>query len=55
LKLTHVSKEYIASIFTVEEQAKEETNVKASDKLLACLVLFFDPEDGEGMFLRNIV
>jgi hypothetical protein len=36
----------------VEEEAKEETSMKqVADFLLA---LFFDPEDGGDMFLRNI-
>jgi hypothetical protein len=42
---------YIASIFRVEEHAKQETNVKqvASTGLLACHIL--QPEDGGDMFL----
>jgi hypothetical protein len=34
----------IASIFRVEELAEQETSV---------LVLYFDPEDGSDMFIRN--
>jgi hypothetical protein len=61
---------HIASIFRVEEKAEQETSVKAGGKLsreeysldyfAICfhagflLGLFFDPEEGGDMFLRNV-
>jgi hypothetical protein len=50
LKINYVSEEHITSIFRVEEQ---ETSVKqvASTFLLG---LFFDPEDGGEILLRNV-
>jgi hypothetical protein len=55
---TYVSEEYIASILREEKIRKHETRVKAL--LTTCfyagflLGLFFDPEDGGDMFLRNV-
>jgi hypothetical protein len=45
-KTTDVSEEHIASIFS-PKIGQQETSVKAE-------CLFFDPEDGGGMFLRNV-
>jgi hypothetical protein len=58
---TDVSEEHIFSIFMVEEQAEQETSLKAGGFALSTtcfhagflLGLFFDPEDGGDMFLRN--
>jgi hypothetical protein len=56
---TDVSEEHIASIFRDEEYADQETSVKAGGQQ-GCshsgsfLGLFFDPEDGGDMFLRNV-
>jgi hypothetical protein len=52
--------EHVASIFRVEEKANQETSVMqvASRALLAACFklvgLFFEPEDGGDMFLRNV-
>jgi hypothetical protein len=48
---TDVSEEHITSIVRVEKQAEQETSVKAGGKQKA---YFFDPEDGDDMFLRNV-
>jgi hypothetical protein len=55
-KPTDVSEEH-AFIFTAEEKAKQETDLKASDKQSSAgflLGLFFDPKDGGEMFLQNV-
>jgi hypothetical protein len=56
-KSTDVAEEHVASIFRVEEWAKQETGLA----LLATnfhagflLGLSFEPEDGSDMFLRNV-
>jgi hypothetical protein len=41
--------EHLPSIFRVEEQAKQEINVKACDKQTYLLGLFFGPENGGGI------
>jgi hypothetical protein len=54
---TDVLEEHIASIFRVEEYAEQETSVKAGGEQSSAgflLGLFFDPEDGGDMFLRNV-
>jgi hypothetical protein len=48
---TDASKEYVASIFRVEEQAALISTCFQAGFLLS---LFFDPEDGGDMFLRNV-
>jgi hypothetical protein len=55
-----VSEEYFATIFSVEEYAKQQTSVKAGGKQSYMLHadfllgLFFDTEDGGQIFLRNV-
>jgi hypothetical protein len=50
-----VSEEYITSIFKFEEQVKQESNMKqAASKSGFLLGLFFCPEYGEDIFLRNV-
>jgi hypothetical protein len=44
--------ENISSIFRVEEYAGQETSVKAGGKQSSGL--FFDPEYGGDIFLRNV-
>jgi hypothetical protein len=47
--------EHVVTIFRVEEQAKQETSVKQVARPACYLLgLFFDPEDGGNMFLRNV-
>jgi hypothetical protein len=46
-----VSEEYIASIFRIEEYAKPDDSTLQADHLLG---LFFGPDDGGDMFLRNV-
>jgi hypothetical protein len=41
----------MASIFRIEDEAEQETSVKAGGFLLG---LFFDREDGCDNFLRNV-
>jgi hypothetical protein len=60
LKPTEVSKEYIALIFRVVQQTKQETNMKQAGSTI-CLLhavfllgLLFNHEDGSDMFFRNI-
>jgi hypothetical protein len=58
LKVNDFSEEYVASIFSAEKKAKQETSVKQSSALLLaslCFLawLFFDPEDGGDLFLPN--
>jgi hypothetical protein len=51
--------EHIVSIITVEDQAEQETSVKTGGKQ-SCfhagflIGLFFDREDEEDIFLRNV-
>jgi hypothetical protein len=52
-----VSEEHIASIFRIREEAEQETSrallaTSFQARFLPCL--FFDPENGSDMFLRNI-
>jgi hypothetical protein len=56
LKSTDVSEEHIASIFRVEEKAEQETRARLATFFRAgvLLDLFFDPEDGDDTFLRNV-
>jgi hypothetical protein len=49
--VNQLSEEYVASIFRIEEQMKQETSVR---KVGSRYLLFFDPEDGDDMFLRNV-
>jgi hypothetical protein len=51
LKVNRSSKEFVASIFRIEEQAKQETESKQSP---GSVYLFFDPEDGSCMSLQNV-
>jgi hypothetical protein len=57
---TNVSEEHTASIFRVEEEAKQETSLKTGGKqraaftLISCSAYFFDPEDGGDMFLQHV-
>jgi hypothetical protein len=50
-------KEHVASIFRVEEKAKQETRKQSSASYPFhggfLLGLFLNPEDGSDMFLRN--
>jgi hypothetical protein len=48
---TDVSKEYVASIFRVEEQAALLATCFQAGFFLG---LFFDPKDGRNMFLQNV-
>jgi hypothetical protein len=57
---TDVSEEYITSIVRVEEEDKQNNRRSRSQAELSAstgslLGLFFNPEDGGDMFLRNIV
>jgi hypothetical protein len=51
-----ISEEHIASIFEVEEQAKQETCRRRLPPFSAgfLLSLLFGPEDGDSMFLRTV-
>jgi hypothetical protein len=56
---SHVSEEHAASIFTIEEQAKQEISMK--QRSACCLLhpgfllaLLFNPEDGDDIFLRTV-
>jgi hypothetical protein len=53
---TDVSEEHIVSIFRVEKIRRAKTSLKAGDKLLILFLpsLFFDPEVGGDIFLRNV-
>jgi hypothetical protein len=62
-KFTGLSKKCTASIFRVEKQDKETTGKKQQDYFEFCSLntscwlhvrLYFDPEDEDGMFLRNL-
>jgi hypothetical protein len=57
-KSTYVSEEYISSISKVGDYAKHEIREKAllTTSFLAAffLRLFFDPKDGDDVFLRNV-
>jgi hypothetical protein len=49
--------EHIATIFRIEEQAEQETSralFATSFHASFMLGLFFDPEDGGDVFLRNV-
>jgi hypothetical protein len=48
LRIIRVSDEYVASIFIVEEHAKQETSMKQVARFS------FNPEDGGEMLLRNV-
>jgi hypothetical protein len=50
---TYVSDENIVSFFRVEKEVEQEISVKAGGRR-ALFGLFFDPENGGDMFLRNI-
>jgi hypothetical protein len=52
VKLTDISEENIASIFRVEESAKQETIALLHAGLL--LGLFLNPKNGDRIFLRNV-
>jgi hypothetical protein len=57
-KLTDVSEEHFVSVFRVEK-AEQETRVKEGGKQSYFSAgflfgLFFDPEDGGEIFLRNV-
>jgi hypothetical protein len=49
-----VSEEHVASIVRVKEQVKQETSLHNAGNIGFLLGLFFDPDDGDNMFLRNI-
>jgi hypothetical protein len=52
-----VSEEHIAFVIRVEERDEQKSTVKAGgqQRLAGFLLgLFFDPEDGGNMFLRNV-
>jgi hypothetical protein len=55
---TNVSEEYVAFFFRVEEQVKQETSVEQAAsrawRHAGFLLDVFYPENGGGMFLRNI-
>jgi hypothetical protein len=46
---------YVASIFTAEEEAKQETSTKqAASRAGSLLGLLFNPEDEADKFLQNV-
>jgi hypothetical protein len=57
---TNVSEHVASTLSHVEEQAERKTSVKANSMIVTCFRagflcgLFFDPEDGGDMFLRNV-
>jgi hypothetical protein len=58
LKSADVLEEHVASIFRVDEKTEQEKRVKTGGKQSfhtgSQFDLFFYPEDGGDMFLRNV-